>query len=165
MGVDRCPHCGGRYKTWTPEKILDAVRRWVDTHGEPPAADDWRCGTPEHPSASTAWKAFGTWRQVILAAGFEPRPAHRPSQVKWDRETAKTAIYRWRYETGRLPKFNQWARCTETHPSARQLIRMFGSWNAAIVEAGYEPVNPTRSKSAYRAQGRMRDEQGRMVAA
>lgn len=90
----------GRQATWTRDKIIERIRRWVDLYGEPPRAADWnpssakwsastwrieryRAGDPETgaawPSLNAAKKLFPnpetgnpSFSEAIRAAGFEP---------------------------------------------------------------------------------------------
>lgn len=62
---------------WTPEKITDQIKEWVEEHGEVPAYMHWVArGTP---SITIVVKVFGTWREAVEAAGFEPRLLPRGS--------------------------------------------------------------------------------------
>lgn len=81
----RCRNCHNAYRTkWTPEAIVDAIRRWNDAHGRPPGAREWnttlarKAGLPfrghEYPGTDTVQTAFGSWNAAIEAAGFEPLP-------------------------------------------------------------------------------------------
>lgn len=66
---------------WKPEAVLDAIRRWVDSHGEPPYARDWNTASNPHPdwslgdypSWNTVGEKFGTFNKGVEAAGFKPR--------------------------------------------------------------------------------------------
>lgn len=70
---------------WTREEIVEAVRLWVITYGEPPRYGDWRADerNPEKharlkrlrgrvPSSSTVTSRFGSFAEAIRAAGHEP---------------------------------------------------------------------------------------------
>ncbi len=88
------------------KRVVDAIRRWVDEHGEIPAATDWspalaiQLGQPEAarrsrgggwPYTTTAVEAFGSWNAAIAAAGFEPRRVgtHRRDGTAEDHARAK----------------------------------------------------------------------------
>lgn len=78
---------------WTEEAILEAVRDWTETYGEPPAQPDWNpyqsrvvfrdearaLRYESHPrplpSFSTTIRRFGSWSRAIEAAGFDARPS------------------------------------------------------------------------------------------
>ncbi len=104
-GVTPTRRTGGVQAEWTPEKIVRAIRRWVELYGEPPRAADWnpssarwsrqtwriaryRQGDPETgeswPSLNTAKHPFGgSLNAAVRAAGFEPAKSgpHRQGSV------------------------------------------------------------------------------------
>lgn len=85
---------GGPETYWTPERVIAAIRRWVELYDEPPRSADWNpssarwgaaswriprylAGDPETgepwPSLNAAKGAFdGKLTTAIRAAGFEP---------------------------------------------------------------------------------------------
>jgi hypothetical protein len=82
-----------RWTFWTRERIIEAIRWWARTYGEPPASPDWnpylarnilrdeeRAARGERlirerrvPWMKTVVERFGSWNDGILAAGFTPR--------------------------------------------------------------------------------------------
>lgn len=135
---------------WNQDRICDAARVWQEKHGKPPAATDWRRAAPEHPNDSTVRRVFGTWNAMIAAAGMKPRRACRPKQ--WTRKQVEQLIFEFVLYRGRLPMFADWLEPGVDRPTSRQLIQLYGSWNAAIVAAGYEPRIAYRSLDGYRRQ-------------
>jgi hypothetical protein len=102
---------GNRFKrTWTPEKVIAAVRRWADEYGAPPTSTEWEIGKPakyaqaaldkaqlwhekaarfesgEFPGNDTCRRFFGTFNAAMAAAGFEPRPEGRTPRELTDRQ-------------------------------------------------------------------------------
>lgn len=78
----------GRSHALSDEQLLDAIRRWADLYGEPPATTDWapararaagqlwrldRYYAGDWPSAQTVRRRFGTLSNAIRQAGLEPR--------------------------------------------------------------------------------------------
>lgn len=74
--------------TWGADGVLTAIRRWVETYGEPPGEVDWnpnlarrrdhlhrveRYETGNWPSHATVTYHFGSWNAAIEAAGFSAR--------------------------------------------------------------------------------------------
>jgi HNH endonuclease len=72
--------------------VLDAIRRWTERYGEPPAITDWspsrarrsgqewraeRYHAGDWPSVSTVVRRFGTFTAAVRAAGLPPRPRGR----------------------------------------------------------------------------------------
>lgn len=95
MPEPRCVACACRHRTfWTPERIIDRIQEWAVVYGEPPAVNDWRAWQAENilhdpvraarfraaggywPAARTVFDVFPSWNAALVAAGFEPRPAH-----------------------------------------------------------------------------------------
>jgi hypothetical protein len=94
----RCVQCanahnGADRKIWTREAVVSAMREWAALYGEPPAEPDWNphraddLGDPDRanrfrlaygrwPWFNTVFRAWGSWNAALVAAGFEPRPAH-----------------------------------------------------------------------------------------
>lgn len=145
----RCPECGHKHY-WTRTRIIEACRAWNEKHGAPPRRIEWTKAAPEHPANRTAVAVFGSWNEMIFAAGFVPRRG--PRDCKWTREMVLEAFYVWRYENGRLPTFHDWTRKHDPRfPSSMVVRRIFGTWNGGIIAAGYEPAKSMRSKTSYRA--------------
>lgn len=88
----RCIGCQARMlheeRKWTPETITAAIQLWVQEHGRPPSANDWRAangrGTP--PTATVQREFGGSWAAAIEAAGFP-----RPRSGHYDRSRRKVA--------------------------------------------------------------------------
>jgi hypothetical protein len=74
------------------DDVLDAIRRWTERYGEPPARTDWspararqagqewraeRYHAGDWPSVSTVIRRFGTFTAAVRAAGLPPRPQGR----------------------------------------------------------------------------------------
>jgi hypothetical protein len=81
------------------------------------------------------------------AIALEPERATRRCGIppgprvgfRWDETTICYAIDLWHRRHLRPPKFEEWLRAAEDHPSASTVLRRFGSWNAAIRAAGLRP--------------------------
>jgi hypothetical protein len=66
---------------WDAEAVVAALRADAELRGRPPTLAEWRRADPDRrrPTAGTACRAFGgSWNRAVRAAGFEPRPPHRP---------------------------------------------------------------------------------------
>jgi len=87
-------HPGAIQKRWTRERVLDAMREWVDRYGRLPSSYDWsstyarrrggealrRLEAGEWPPASVVTYVFGSWAAAREAAGSAlfRRPASGP---------------------------------------------------------------------------------------
>lgn len=94
----RCQQCAtwrsaaGRRK-WPAELLIARMHEWERIYGEAPAMPDWnpvkaremndeaRAQRWEDAAGHWPWftivvQRFGSWNEGLLAAGFEPRPAH-----------------------------------------------------------------------------------------
>lgn len=58
---------------------------------------------------------------------------------RWTRETIVYAINLWHRKHSRTPFTSEWDQAGENHPSRQTVARVFGSWNAAMEEAGFTP--------------------------
>lgn len=66
-------------------------------------------------------------------------PAMRPSVSPWGREEIIAAMRAWHARYGKQPRANDWIRVSEEHPTSQRVAVVFGSWNAGIAAAGFEP--------------------------
>jgi hypothetical protein len=60
-------------KLWTRERIIDAIRRFERTHGQPPRPRDWVPAAPDHPGSATVYNRLGAgwrlWRRLESTTG------------------------------------------------------------------------------------------------
>jgi hypothetical protein len=141
---------------WTRETIIYAFELWHRRHLCSPTVAEWRLAGESHPSVTTVRTVFGSWNSAIAAAGLRPR---RPGEarrggrvdtvgradsaaVRWPVATVVTRLRAWAEEHGRPPTLEEWRRASARHPSAATVRRLFGTWNAALVAAGFEPRRP-----------------------
>ena len=61
------------------------------------------------------------------------------SGFRWTPETILYAIQLWHRQHRRPPATREWEQAGENHPSRQTVRRVFGSWNAAMAEAGFTP--------------------------
>ena len=81
--------------------------------------------------------------------GSPPVGSAAPEAVtRWPPPRVVERLQSWAHEHGRPPTLEEWRRAGTRHPSAATVRRLFGSWNAALVAAGFEmrppgvPVEP-----------------------
>lgn len=147
---NRCPHCGSRYATWSRQAVIAAAQEWHRRYGVAPTAQNWVRSASWHPAASGVFRQFGSWNEMVAAAGFEPRK--KGGQRMYDREFVKTALFEWMFAHGRLPTGREWRRPEPGRPTQQQVIKLFGSWNAGLVWCGYVPVKSYRDRVGYSSQ-------------
>jgi len=131
----RCPHCGASERIWTPSRVIAAIVHWYQEHGRAPKTTEWVESSPDHPAFSIVFGLFGSWRESIEFAGFRVREA-------WSREEMIAAIQAWARRHGRRPTHSDWNKAAPDHPCSNQVAKRFGSWNAALDEAGFDPQGP-----------------------
>lgn len=147
---------------WSTSKIIAAIHEWHYIYGRTPIATDWNRkveGSPGQyvkgsrkskrrwPPINTVQKQFGSWANAIEAAGF-PRPivGHYRDEsqrgailTKWSDER----IIEWirEHAVGGKPP----STTIKAGKPIRPAIRAFGSWNNAVVAAGFKPNRIVRS--------------------
>jgi hypothetical protein len=131
----RCSCCGHKLIQWTPQKIVDAGRRWAEEHGESPKQRDWSRGTPDHPALTAVYNTFGTWARFLKAAGLPP--TKRMPQRVWSKDTIAEAMLTWVLRTGSWPTSGDWHSGGQGFPANRTVYDFFPSWNAAKAHAGW----------------------------
>lgn len=146
----RCPACGGVLAAWTRENIIAAAQRWASEHGEPPRTREWFTASPDWPGHSTALRVFGTWNAMLTAAGLPTRRSG--GQQRWTRVLVEDAFLRWNFLRGELPTFAEWVSPPEGFPVASVVAKLYGSWNAGVVAAGYQPRLAHRTEEGYARQ-------------
>ena len=113
------------------DELLEMLRDVADDVGRTPSISDIRNHTGT-PSASLYQSRFGSWSQAHRAAGLEPR-----TSITHADETLLQGIADLASEVGGQPTAEQ---MTERGPySVRAYQRAFGSWTAALREAGFDP--------------------------
>jgi hypothetical protein len=142
----RCPHCAaphyGRY--WTPARIVASVRRWYETHGVAPSRTTFgEAGTVDKPTLRTIDDVFGkrAWSKVTKLAGVPRARMGAPST--WPNEAILDALLDWATTHGRWPQKDDWGKSSPKNPHWSQVIRRFGSWNAALKAAGRASLRST----------------------
>lgn len=77
-------------------------------------------------------------RRALLYAPLPPKPERRDHRVYWTRQRAIAALR----TLEEVPSLGRWIPTPKGMPSAQTLKRLFGSWNAALKAAGWEPPHP-----------------------
>jgi hypothetical protein len=101
-----CACCGRQETLWTPERIVEAMRRWAHQHGRPPTSHAWHRAGQGHPSAQRVITVFGSFKRAQAAAGL--RTVRSSTGVAWGKHAIIHAIFQWRFEHGRAPRAEDW---------------------------------------------------------
>lgn len=160
----RCVACADAAKTyWTPERIINAVQKFVARYGRTPTATDWNpsqaveIGRTEiaarfyedgcWPHQYTCQRLIGSLNQAVELAGYRPRPSgHRIGMRPWPREAILEALREWVRLNGETPSALQWKHATEDHPATSCVQKAFGTWNAAVSHAGFATRAPSEKR-------------------
>jgi hypothetical protein len=80
---------------------------------------------------------------------------------RWTRENIVYAIELWHRRHLHAPRVDDWEQAGEDHPCRQTVLRVYGSWSAAIRAAGLRP----RGRGEHLRQGRRRQcpETGRLL--
>lgn len=174
-GRGKRPAARSQHSRFTPEEILDAIRRWNVQYGAPPKSADWdpsraerhghsdraaRFRNGDWPSVRMVRRQFGTFGAAITAAGFDA-PAPTGTKPKLDGpEEVLRAIRAWTRRYGEPPSQSDWdparARaqrqewrvtryCSGDWPSLATARASFGTLGAAVRAAGVEPAPRSES--------------------
>ncbi len=145
---ERCLRCAthrSNPKRWSAQELLDAIAAWEQLEGRPPANMDWRPSSngqrnrwerefPRWPPASAARIVFGSWTDMMAAAGY---PSYNPP---WGHEEVIEALQRMARALGRAPLKEECDESPDGYPSASTVRRRFGTFTAGICAAGLEPI-------------------------
>jgi hypothetical protein len=143
----RCSECGHTIdqRWWTRKRLIRAIQRFYETNARPPRYADWRKAGPHNPCAEWVSTVFGSFRAAVKASGINPDEFDRFGRPRWTKDAVVIAFTRWKHDYGFLPMAKNWERRHPSgdYPTTWQVVNLFGSWNAAVVEAGYEPYQRT----------------------
>jgi hypothetical protein len=91
--------------------------------------------------ASSAAAAVGSGSRSTATDEAASRSSSTWSrEVLWTPETVVAGIVRWVAEhDGELPTSTTWMRKADGYPTTSSVIKVFGTWTAAIKAAGFEP--------------------------
>jgi hypothetical protein len=128
-------------RDWNADQLARALRSAARRLGRTPIAKDWNRLAPGFgwPHSATVMRRLGggSWEQAIDAAGLERR-----SRFEWNAEDVITLLLADTYRRGRPPRAREWFTKDPGRPTSHQVTNLFGSWNAALLEAGLETYRP-----------------------
>ncbi|WP_415383016.1 homing endonuclease associated repeat-containing protein [Halosimplex sp. TS25] len=121
-------------KQYTNEDLLEELRRLSDSNsGKIPTWTDMQ--TDGKMSAKIVSDRFGSWREALIAAGFEVPT--RWSEV--DAEDLCEELEELATRVQRVPRRKDVTEHSEFQPD--WFAKEFGSWNEALRAAGFEPTH------------------------
>jgi hypothetical protein len=91
-------------------------------------------------------REFGSWSNGLEAAGFARRINYKRTDewkakvTRWPKEKILHLLREWKEENGRTPRTVDWNKGDRRYPSSMTVVKRFGSWNAALAEAGLPPA-------------------------
>lgn len=141
-------------KKWTRDAVIAAIQRFAAEHGRPPRVTDWVRARDGYPSRNSCFSSsaspnapFASWADVIEAAGFpRPRVGKRVGDIDWSRDRI-IAELRLAADGPLAPPIK-----VVGHPVLEAAIRYFGSWKAAVEEAGLVHVPHRSARERLRLQ-------------
>lgn len=117
---------------YTTQELVDEINRVAENVGRAPTLQDMR-DEGKH-SATTYYNRFGSWKEALIAAGYEAREPEKEAPV----DELLSEIGRLADEYGHAPSAKEMNEDGEYWAST--YCRRFGSWNDAIRESGHEPT-------------------------
>ena len=123
-------------------ELVEELQRLGDELGKSPTVE--AMNTDGKYWASTYKRRFGSWSAALAEAGFEPADARMEDQIS--HEDLLTAIERLAVEVDGPPTFQDMD--DRGAYAARTYVNRFGSWNAAVEAAGFEPRSSGRVDDA-----------------
>lgn len=113
---------------YSKEEAILAIKSLANTLGRTPSSRDYRKYKIK-PSISVVQKLFGSWSSALEQANLEPITI-----VKYSKEDIINAIVDYHKTTGNIPGYNDLSK-----PGSTTAEKHFGSWNKAIIAAGFIP--------------------------
>jgi hypothetical protein len=127
--------------TYTDEQLLKYIKMYGGKDYVP-AKNDFE-GDPDVPAPSTIMARFGTWNNALQEAGYETNQESPEPANKKDKQTAIEQIRMVGGEDHR-PTHREFNQHDDTM-AASTVKAKFGSWNSALIAAGYQPRQPGSS--------------------
>lgn len=128
----------GPGQPWTERQAIAAFQRFRDHHGWPPRARDCQ-RLHRLPGPSVIRRLFGSHEKAILAAGMTP-PTLGQRRRHWTAVEVARACRSFRRRNGRWPDSGDLGRNPGELPSAKVMMRYFGSTKSAAIQCGVEGI-------------------------
>ena len=127
--------------TWyyTKEELIIQLQGLANRLGHTPTHKEFNTD-PDCASAYSAQKAFGSWNNFLLAAGFQPNKEHKKGFTKEDLNAQLQDLAKRLGHTPTQKEFKTDPDCA----SAYNAQKAFGSWNNFLLAAGFQPNSTPR---------------------
>jgi len=131
------------YINYTKEMCIEAIQKFVKENKAIPNMRDF-LNNSSYPRYTIISHLFGSWNTGIIAAGFVP---DFKGKNKYTKERCIKAIQKWAIEHNGIPPTQRDFSSKPKYPSYKTVQNMFGTWNNAIISAGFKPDdNVTRGR-------------------
>lgn len=127
---------GESTKKYTKEMGIEAIQMFHKENNRPPMARDF-LNNPRYPSWVTIRSLFGSFNNGIIVAGYKP---NEPNKAVYTKDMCTDAIKRFVKQNGRIPTESDFTDNID-YPSDSTIWRLFGSWNKAIEDSGFDVSN------------------------
>lgn len=144
---------------WTDNELLDILKKGVERYkkenGRIPYRRDWDI-LYKFPCSRTYWKRFGSWNNAIKLIGENPIVGN-DNEIKLSNEELAQLLRKWGDAHGNVPPLKRDFQQDEECPCVSVYIKRFGTWNNALVAAGYK----RKKKGEWKFRGgRYKDQYG-----
>lgn len=112
---------------YTDEFLISELKRYYEEFGEVPKRDNFDKNS-NYPSPAPYRNYFGSWSNALKEAGFKTK--------KLSNEFLISELHRYNEEFGEIPTKDKIIANSE-YPVATPFQRAFGSWNNALIAAGF----------------------------
>lgn len=117
---------------FTNERILNHVREWVTANDMSGVAYGKAArANPGWPTLPTVIARFGSWREALRAAGFEPDSARSGPRRRWSDERLEACVTEYLAQTddNRSQRgLERWLKADPTRPSLSLITIRLGGW-------------------------------------
>jgi hypothetical protein len=113
---------------YSKEETIIAIKTFADSLGKTPSSRDYRKYKIK-PSITVVQNLFGSWSSALEQANLKPITI-----IKYSKEDVITAIISYYKINGKIPGYNDLS-----NPGSTTAEKHFGSWNKAIIAAGFTP--------------------------
>jgi hypothetical protein len=120
---------------WNKDIIINHIQDFYNINKRSPVDKDFYKHSI-YPNPTTVKKYFGTWNNALEAASV-PITKHNRRNNFWTNDLIIKAIKDYHIQYNRIPECRDFK--APLYPNRMSVFRLFGSWNAAIKAAGFQP--------------------------